>query len=166
MKKITLIPILFFIACSSYCQISSKRNVNLIITVDGKIPFQGDLNLRFEVDEENKKDTFMIEYAPGNISLDETVLKKVQSDNVKSIALVMRYMKQCKGEVQSYNYRIEFKKAWLEYSFTVLRFYNLDSKENRKTFYPLEGKDYTYEVDTPNGSQTRVRKRNPKSACN
>lgn len=166
MKKITLIPILFFIACSSYSQMNSKKNINFIITVDGKIPFQGDLNLRFEIDEENKKDTFMIEYTPGNISLDESVLNKVQSGNVKSIALVMRYTKQCKGEVKSYNYRIEFTKAWLQYSFTVLRFYNLDSKENRKTFYPLEGKDYTYEVDTPNGSQTRIRKRNPKATCN
>ena len=108
----------------------------------------------------------MIGYIPGNISLDESELNKLQSHNVKSITLVMHYTKQCKGEVKSYHYRIEFKRAWLHHSFTIVRFYNLDSKENRKTFYPLDGKEYTYEVDTPAGSQARVRKRNSKVNCN
>lgn len=166
MKKIILISILVFVFYGSYSQINSKKNLNFIITVDSKIPFQGDLNLQFEIEEVNKKDTFLIDYTPGNISLDEYVLNRLQSDEVELISLVMRYTKLCKGEVKSYNYRVEFKKDWLQYSFTVLRLYNLDDKENRKTFYPLEGKDYTYEIDTPNGSQTRVRKRNPKVTCN
>jgi hypothetical protein len=167
MKKVTLILALVFIVYGSYSQIaSSKKNINFIITIDDKIPFQGNLNLRFETEEVNKKDTFLIEYTPGNISLDESVLNRIQSENVKFISLAMRYTKLCNSEVKSYNYRMEFKKAWLQNSFTVIRFYNLDDKENRKTFYPLEGKEYTYEVDTPNGSQTRVRKRKSKVFCN
>jgi hypothetical protein len=166
MKKIILISLLFFIACCSYSQMGSNQSVNFIIAIDQKIPFQGEVNLRFEIEEESKKDTFIIEYTPGNISLNESVFKRVKSESVESITLLMRYMRQCNGEVKSYSYRIEFKKGWLQNSFTVLRLYNLDSKENRKIFYPLEGKEYTYEVDTPNGSQTRVRKRNSKVICN
>jgi hypothetical protein len=166
MRKIAVVLVLFFSVGYSYSQKVGKSIKNFITVIDNKIPFQGDLNLQIEIDEGNRKDTFIVEYIPGDISMDESLLMRLQSERVKSITLLMHYTRICNNEAKSYHYNIEFKKNWLQYSFVVLRIYNLDSKENRKTFYPLEGKEFTYEIDTPNGSQTRVRKRNTKKVCN
>ena len=165
MKKMILIFFLFLVFKHSYSQEGSKYNINFIVMIDDKIPFQGNLSVKFCIEDATIKDTAAVQYIPGNIAINDTILKRVQSNNVKDIVLLMSYTKVCMGKTKTYNYQIEFRKSWLNQSFTILRIYNLDKKENRKIFFPLNGGEYTYEVDTPTGSQMRIRKRNVKPEC-
>lgn len=160
MKKIIFIPLVLIFVTKLFGQEVNKHRVNLVVTIDKKIPSQGDINLHFIIEKENQKvDTVNINYVPGDIFLQEIELNKLQSKDIKSISLEIRYMGFYKTEVKTYNYKINFYKSWLQFDFTVLRIYNLDKKENKKIFFPLEGLQYTYEVDSPNGSITRVRKK-------
>jgi hypothetical protein len=140
------------------------KKVIIIIMIDEKIPFQGDINLKFII-EYPKRDTIRINYIPGDIVLGESDFNKLISTELKTINLEIHYSKLCKKKIKSYSYKIDFKQAWLKYSFSFLRIYNLDSKKNKKIFFPLEGKQYTYEMDSPNGSMIRVKKKNDKDRC-
>jgi hypothetical protein len=164
MKRTILILFVLVVVTKSYGQESTKRNVNFIIMVDEKIPFQGDMNMQFII-ENKKSDTIRVDYIPGNIILEESEFNKMILMGVKSISLEIHYSKLCKKEVKSYSYKIDFKQAWLQFNFTILRIYNLDSKKNKKIFFPLEGQQYTYEMDSPNGSMIRIKKRNYKENC-
>lgn len=164
MRRIIFILFALVVVAKSYGQESTKRNVNFIIMVDGKIPSQGDISLQFII-ENKKADTIRINYIPGDIILDEPEFNKMLSTEAKSISLEIHYSRLCKKEIKSYSYKIDFKQGWLQYSFSVLRIYNLDSKKNKKIFFPFEGQQYTYEMDSPNGSMIRVKKRNDKEKC-
>lgn len=160
MKTMIFILLGFTFVTKLFGQEVNKHRVNLVVTIDKKIPSQGDINLHFIIEKENKKvDTVNIDYVPGDIFLPEIDFNKLQSKDVKFIRVEIRYMGLYKTEVKTYNYKINFYKSWLQFDFTVLRIYNLDKKENKKIFFPLEGLQYTYEVDSPNGSITRVQKK-------
>jgi hypothetical protein len=165
MKKIAILIILSFLIHASYCQGNEKRRANFIIMVDRMIPFQGDINLKLVLGKENKtNDTINVSYLPGSMFLSEVDFNKVQSKAVKSIALAVSYTSVCK-EVKSYNYIIEIYSSWLVSDFTILRIYNLNDRKNKKIFFPFNGLPYTYEVDSPNGSITRIKKKGYKE-CN
>jgi hypothetical protein len=166
MEKIILIIFSFFFLKNLNGQEDGRYKANLIIMIDGQIPFQGDVNLNFIVENENQKiDTIGISYVPGDILISKSAFNKMQSKDVKSIILELRYTVVCQ-DIKSYNYKIDFYKTWLLHDFSILRIYNLDKKKNKEIFFPLKGREYTYEIDTPNGSITRVKKKNYKEKCN
>jgi hypothetical protein len=166
MKRMPLILCFFLIAKDSYSQEGSMRNLNFIVMIDGKIPFQGDLGINLDIENANRSDTVTVQYIPGNIALNDANLKEVQQDDVKSAVLLINYVKACSGKMETYRYQIQFRKSWINQSFVILRIYNLDKKENRKIFFPLKGEEYTYEVDVPDGSLMRIRRPGVKSECN
>jgi len=76
----------------------------------------------------------------------------------KSFRLEIYYSKLHKNKIKSYYYNIILEKSWLKNSFNILRIYNLENKKNKKTFSDIEDRDYTYEIDSPNGSILRVKR--------
>ena len=46
---------------------------------------------------------------------------------------------------------IHLKKKLFEASFVVIKIYNLDDKKYKKLYYPLEGKNYNFSLDTSEG---------------
>ncbi len=166
MRKIIYIFIVLFFITKSYGQEDSKRHINFIIMVDGVIPFQGDINLKFIIEDSNL-DTIRINYIPGDIVFEEMEFNRIMAlMGTKNLNLVIQYSKLCNKKIKSYSYKINFKPDWLKYSFNLLRIYNLDNKENKKIFTPLEGQQYTYEMDSPNGSMIRVKKTSKTENCN
>lgn len=165
MKKVIFILFMIIVFSKSYGQEEVKQKVNFVIMVDDKIP--DNMKLQFGIEKENQKsDTISIDYIPGDIVLKDSDFNKIESKEVKSVNLNIHYSKLCKTNINYYTYKIKFYPAWLHYPFTVLRIYNLDSKKNQKIFFPLEGQKYTYEMDSPNGSMIRVRKKHYKVNCN
>lgn len=159
MKRVILMFFAFVVVFKSYGQEESKRNFNFIILIDGNVPFQGDVNLQFVI--ENKKlDTIRVGYIPGDIVLEESGLSKIISIETKSINLEIYYSRMFENKIKSYNYKIDFKQSWFKNSFNILRIYNLDNKKNKKTFIPIDGLKYIYELDSPNGSIIRLKKKN------
>lgn len=159
MKRVILMFFAFVVVLNSYGQEESKRNFNFIILIDGNVPFQGDINLQFVI--ENKKlDTIRVGYIPGDIVLEESGHSKIISIETKSINLEIYYSRMFENKIKSYNYKIDFKQSWFKNPFNILRIYNLDNKKNKKTFIPIDGLKYIYEIDSPNGSIIRLKKKN------
>jgi len=157
MRRIVFILLVIIIALKSNGQEESKRNLNFIIMIDGNIPFQGDVNLQLSI--KNKLiETIRVNYIPGDIILDDSAFNKIISMEEKSFRLEIYYSKLHKNKIKSYYYNIILEKSWLKNSFNILRIYNLENKKNKKTFSDIEDRDYTYEIDSPNGSILRVKR--------
>lgn len=166
MQKITFILFGLFFFAKSFAQGNIQHKLNLIIMVDEKIPFTGNITMHFIIENENKKiDTVNANYVPGDVFLQELDFNKIKAQDVKSISLDIGYTGLCKKNIKSYNYKIIFYKSWLQFDFTILKIYNFDKRKNRKIFFPLKGEEYTYEVDTPNGSMIKVRRKSNKESC-
>ena len=163
MKSVAVAILLLFV--SGHLHTQENRHINLNLMIDEQIPFQGEINMTFVIEKREKnKDTISIHYLPGEILMQDSVFQKIKSDSAESISMNISYTRSCKS-IWSYFYTIEIYKSWLLSSFCNIRIYNLDNKENKKIFLPLEGRQYTYEVDTPNGSVTRLKKKIDEKAC-
>lgn len=78
--------------------------------------------------------------------------------NVDSLVISFSANVNCNGNMKNYYYEIDINKSFLSDPYCVISFYNLDIKENKKIFYPLDDKrDYTYEITSPSVSFVRER---------
>jgi len=150
--------IILFCIINSYSQ-EMEKDINLVISIDGKVPISI-ANAKIIIKENsNKSEQIEVGYIPGELSLDITDFERVMQQQESALFLSFEYYEYEKEQQKVYCYEIELKRFWFEQSFRVLRIYNLNKKENKKVFYPLEGKDYTYEIDLPSNSITRIRKK-------
>ena len=166
MRKIIFICLGLFFITKSFGQGDNQYKLNLIIMVDDRVPFTGDISMHFIIENENQKiDTVNAYYVPGDVLFEELDLNKLNAQEVKSIKLEIRYTGFCNKKIKSYHYEMGFYKSWLQYNFTILKIYNFDKKKNRKMFFNSKGEEYAYEVDTPNGSMMKVRRQIDKEKC-
>lgn len=165
MKRILII--FFLIPLISNMEIYSQeisKDFNFIITVDDNVVVGSIANLRLIVSETNDNNKLIeAAYIPGKLTINKVDIEKLFSDRVNGITLMFDYYEYLNKEQVIYNYKIEIKKSWLQFSFIVLRIYNLDKRKYSKIFYPLEGQNYTYEIDLPSNSILRIRKSNSKN---
>jgi len=140
------------------------KNANIIIAIDDKVVIGGLARTQLIIDKKRgTKESIDVDYIPGKLSIKEEDFATIYAED--SLFLSFNFYENCHGKQSTLSYQIEFRKPWLEYLFLVVRIYNLNKKENQKIFFPLEGLQYTYEVDSPNGSITRVKKKG-KENCN
>ncbi|MCD4793939.1 MAG: hypothetical protein K8R54_11935 [Bacteroidales bacterium] len=136
----------------------NQENINLIITINDELVISGIQRSKVFINTiNNEKDTISCQYNPGKFIVFDN--NKLKSDTTQRITLSMWYQKMQKENSSFYYYEIELEKSWFEQSFIILRIYNLDKRKFRKKYYPLKGKKYTYEIDLPSNSITRIRKR-------
>jgi hypothetical protein len=156
--KTLLVIYLLFLSIIVSGQENNSKDINLIITINDKLIISGiQSSFLFIKTANNKIDTIDCLYEPGKfVVFDETKLK---SDTIDDIILSMRYQVLNRRENKFYYYEIDLEKAYFEQSFIVLRIYNLDKWKYKRIYYPLEGKNYTYEIDLPSNSINRIRKR-------
>jgi hypothetical protein len=168
MKKILIIFILVvaFSPMRSYCQKKNKL-INFIIVIDDKVVVGSSQSFQFIVNgNKNKNRFFEADYIPGKLSLDKVDFEKLLSSQVKSFFLAFDYNEFYKGEQIIHNYKIELDKIWLQYDFIILKVYNLDKRKYQEIFDPIEGCNYTYEMECPDFSISRVRKKFINEDCN
>ena len=166
MQKIIFICLGLFFITKSFGQGDNKYKLNLIIMVDDKIPFTGDISMHFIIENENLKiDTVNAYYVPGDVLLQELDFNKLNAQEVISINLEIRYTGLCKKKIKSYYYEIGFLKSWFQFNFTILKIYNFDKRKNRKIFFNSKEEEYAFEVNTPNGSMMKVRRKIDNEKC-
>jgi hypothetical protein len=133
--------------------------INLVISIDDNVVVGSVYCLQFiESDMNDNKKVFKADYIPGELSIKKADLKEIVSDKGKTIFLAFEYHEYIKEKLISHVYKIEIDKGWFQQSFIVLHIYNLDKEKYQKIFDPLEGCNYTYELDFSSNSMRRIRK--------
>jgi hypothetical protein len=161
MRKILITILLVALVgnVKSYCQENSK-GVNFVITVDDNVVVGSIANLRLIAsDADGKRKIIDIAYIPGELSIKNVDMGELLSSKLNTVLLAFDYYEFCNGKQIIHNYEIEIEKKWFNFSYMVLRVYNLDKKKYRKIFYPLKGCNYTYEIDFPSNSMTRIKRK-------
>lgn len=154
-KLLILLFIVLVVPARFYGQTGST---NVIITVDNHIALGSLANMHFRSnDKDGNMKSVDVNYLPGKLSFDTAVINKLFS-NGDSCLLIFDYYHYCREKQSVHHYTLTFEKQWLYYSFIVFRIYNAEKKENKKTFY-FYGHQYVCEVDTPNGSITKIRRK-------
>ncbi len=155
MKKIFFILLVFFFVESLQGQEDIKK-VNFIITVDEKLAVDNILNSNIFIKSGDKIDTISCRYLPGELIIYD--YSKLVSADSNMVVLSIWYIKRRSNKY--YYYKIELNKnLFINYSYVILRIYNLDKWKYRRIYYPLDGKNYTYEFELPGYSIIRIRKR-------
>lgn len=159
MNKIKKV-LIFFCTLNAFIGYSQQKDFNFVISIDNDL--RNVYADKFIVTDKNgKSETVRINYVQGNLSVEENDYKKLASENVTNIDLIVRYVKQCGNDTETLNYDIEgFKLPWLNKgSHFVLYIYNTTNKKYRKIYDPLPEKKFTFEYDWSEGSMRRVQKK-------
>lgn len=153
MKKINIIVVIILIGIIRSFGQDMERRINLVISIDGNM-VRSIINASILIDNNQHIE---LGYIPGELILNNDDFEKFINSN--SHDLIFDYYEYAGKKQLLHHYEIELKKVWFEQSYIVLRIYNMDKKKNKKIFYPLQGKEYTYEIDLPSNSITRIKKK-------
>jgi hypothetical protein len=139
----------------TYSQDNSSR-MNLVISIDDEIVIGDIAKLRLTAFQKKAASKIInANYLPGSLYFNKVELDNANEDSV-FISFDFYYFEGDKQEVK--NYSIQLKRNWFNYSYFVLRIYNIDRKRNKNHFVAASKEGYVYEYDTPNGSVKRVRR--------
>lgn len=154
--KKSICIVLFLI---SYYRVSGQqynKELDFVIVIDENVWITSTY-FQIVMNKTSGSDTIKASYHPGSLSIMQSDYDKLLSEEAKSIYLKFVYYDHGVKKQKTYNYEIELKKPWLQDYFNVLRIYNLDNKKYKKLSAIAEGKNYTYELESPSHSFRRVR---------
>ncbi len=159
MRRIFIIALVVFNLQVLIAQVE-KKEFNYIICVDEDI-IKVLQNPKITV----KKDNVIIKeipvlYYPGRLLLN--------TEDYEYISLLTEYEKlylkfsyndySNKNKQEVFNYEIEIGVNWFDKSYLILKIYNTCKKQYKNKLEPLEGKKYTFDLETSNGQMIRIRK--------
>ena len=156
MKKLIVI----FCVLNALIGYSQQKDFNLIIAVDNDL--RNVYVDKFIIkDKEGKSEIVRASYVPGNLSVETNDYKKLTSESVTNITLIVRYIKHCEDNILSFNYDIEdFKLPWLNKgTHFILYIYDTTNKKYKEIYDSLPEKKFTFEYDWSEGSMRRVQKK-------
>lgn len=141
-----------------YCQ--EWIDYNVIISVNEEI-VPSSVGIKFKLTLNNgEKKIIEPHYLPGSLKIKNEDVKVLMNDSIKEIALEVRYFELINDKV-SYSFftidDLSFKK--FTYDYFILRIYDTRLRKYKKTYNPIDGKEFTYDYDLPNGSMRRVKRR-------
>ena len=160
MKNNTILSVLvlFLIAtCGTYGQ-SSEAEIDLVIVVNEEIAIELLGNMKLVVENETEVNTIEPQYYPGSLVMNKSDLDLLLSNNVKSITFCFDQYENDPANGKFF-YEIDFDKKWLTQRYIVLKIYNLEKTKYKMMYEPLSsGKNYTFEIDSPDFTFRRVLK--------
>jgi hypothetical protein len=133
---------------------------NVIISVNEEI-VPSSIGIKFKLTLKNgEKKIIEPHYLPGSLKIKNEDVKVLMNDSIKEIALEIEYRSINKEKIGYSFFTIDdlsFKK--FTYDYLILRIYDTRLRKYKKTYNPIDGKQFTYDYDSPNGSMRRVKKR-------
>jgi hypothetical protein len=146
----TLLHVLFL--ARGYCQ-ENKKNLDLILVVDGNIAVGSISSLKIELNDSGKTITLEPSYYPGNLSMNVSDYAMLMGDSASNILLKFTFYEYVNQKQKYYNYEIELKKPWLTDYFNILYIYNLNKERYKGKLKPVaKGKNYNFELQSPSHS--------------
>ena len=139
-----------------------SNNLDIVILVNNELNiYESNMILKFQEDTAiNTVSTIIANYHPGNFSIKQEDFFRLKRANGNTIRLEFLYFENTIRKDKLYNYEFELKKEWLLGTYLILRVYNLDIKKYKKIYDPIGvGKNYTFEIDSPDNNFRRVSKR-------
>lgn len=137
---------------------------NVIIVINDKVVIDGLINVNFYDKNENTiGDNKALKYIPGELSIPEGTLSEISKADTFFISF--SYYQNCVYKQYYQTYKIQFNKDWVYLPFLIIRLYDLNIKNNSKTFLSNGMDNYVYEIDSPNGTISRIKRRIPRNNC-
>ncbi|MDB9384711.1 hypothetical protein PN465_21200 [Nodularia spumigena CS-584] len=101
-----------------------------------------------------------IKYTTGNLKIDRKEYEELIKDSIQNLKVQIRNMEVYKDNIKYSHFEIDdFKVEWLQQDFFILHIYDIEEKKNKRIYYALPNKSFTYEYDSPSGSMRRVQKK-------
>lgn len=157
MRKLNLLILFFLSLVSSYGQ-DGNRDFNFILVIDDEV-WISYTNLKIKIEDKAGSVSYVEGlYYPGNLSFEKESYEKLLTANADSMTLRIDYREYEGKKTKDYIFELPFSPKWLDYYFIVIRVYNMNKKEYKGVFEPLDkDRNYTYEMDYPGGQMLRVR---------
>ena len=156
MKKLFLIIITF---TSSILYSQDWTELNTIITLNNEI-CKNLIEVRFLQGDEKSNSEIKTIYLPGKLKVKTEDIEKLTNNEIKAISIKVIVPISNEKGVKYIDYiipNINFNLLMTDYF--ILKIYDLSDKKLKKQYYPLEGKCYTFEFDSPLQSINRVKKK-------
>lgn len=159
MRRIFIIVLVVFNLQALIAQVD-KKEFNYIICVDEEI-IKVLQNPKIIIQKDNIiVKEIPLSYYPGKLTLNtedyEYIYSLTQYEKLYIKFSYNDYSNKNKQEV--FNYEIEIGKNWFDKSYLILKVYNTCKKQYKNKLEPLEGKRYTFDLETSNGQMIRIRK--------
>lgn len=148
MKKYIFLLFLFFSSIpSTFSQ--EKKEMDFVIIVDDDLGIMSAPSIIYMKNVKGEKTNIDFDYHPGCLSINMDDYNKLKKFDGK-IELHFGWYKHKEGETRHYFYDIPFDKLLFERRYVIIKIYNTDDKRYKKMYYPLEGKNYNYYLETSN----------------
>lgn len=160
MKYIISLLFVFLVGKGIIGQNIEKNESDFIIVVDENIAITSISSIKIRVDSLNSNEDVFLEYHPGSLSFKKNDYDRFIASGNSKTYMIITYREYVNEDQKMYNYEIEIKPEWLREEYCILRIYNLDKKKYKNKFISIENQlNYTYELDSPNYTFKRVRKK-------
>lgn len=146
-KKNIFLILFFFSVLPLSAQ--KQKNIDFIIIVDEELGLLCAPQKIYLQNGKGEKTDINFSYHPGCLSIDIDDYEKIKTFDGK-IELHFGWYKHKEGETLHYFYDIPFDKLLFERRYVIIKIYNTDDKRYKKMYYPLEGKNYNYYLETSN----------------
>lgn len=159
MKFISILILFIFITPNYILGQENNKNISFILVIDDEI-ISTSVGITFYINSENSEERISATYYPGTLSMSKSDYEKITSTETKTIYLRYFGTIYTNGKENYNDFEIEYNKNWLNDTYNILRFYNLDKAKYKKRYEPLSNKkNYTFEVSSPNTTFLRVKNR-------
>jgi len=160
MKKVLSVFILMTLVVELYGQ--EKANYNITILVNDEIWLTSTV-INFKVP---KRDEYIqANYTTGNLEFNSSDFELLKSIS-DSLTIYFDHYSYVNNKQILNNFELPFFNNWMDMSYLVLRVYDINRKEYKGVFDPLDSRrNYTYELNYPGGSMLRVRNKVKKKKC-
>lgn len=143
-----------FLLISTVCLSQDLKSFNLIIVVDERIAIANVMNIHILTNDGKKIDAM---YYPGRLTLTKENVEELYNSN-DSLTLAFDYFFDWKKQ-QTRNYFVPFGAFWFKQDFVVLDIYNLDRKNYKRIFDPLDkNRNYSVAFTYPGGQIIRLKR--------
>ena len=155
----TLLNIFILISITNFC-VGQDLDFNFIISVNKSVNSHISGTKIIASDSLGNIKEYSLIYVPGNLKIAKSDYEELKKYSKNSLSLYFTTFSSCKNDLKYNHYKLDnFSLNWLKGYYFILYIYNTTEKKYRKLFTPLEGKKYTYEYDSSEGSIRRITKK-------
>lgn len=158
MKYIYILFFFLFMIPNDIFGQEENKNISFILVIDDEI-ISTSVGITFYINSENSNEKISATYYPGTLLMKKSDYEKLISTETKTIYLRYFGTIYTNGKENYNDFEIEYNKNWLQDTYNILRFYNLDKTKYKKRYEPLsKEKNYTFELSSPNTTLLRVKR--------
>ena len=141
MRKIALVSLL--LVCSMFTSAQDLYRANLILVINDELAIGSISNVKLINEKGHQLET---SYCPGTLTFENKGFEELEVNN-DSLMLVFDYYENTQKQQMLHNYRLPISNYLLKQPYLIMKVFDLERKEYKKSFGPIDSKrNYSVEV--------------------